>query len=422
MTKTVLYESPQLKPRDGEAIVISTCGHNCGGRCVVNAHVKDDRIVHISTDPRPWNPEHPPLAACARGVGQIERTYHPDRLQYPLRRTGPRGSGQFERISWDEALDEVARQLLRVREKYGNAAILDLGRSGSLSMLHGWAAAKRFLYKFGGCTDLWSNLSAEAEIFALRMTYGTQALSKVSGREPTDYVNSKLIVMWGWSPLDGTFGTATPQYLKHAKQNGTRIICVDPRRTRSSVALADEHIFIRPSTDAAALIAMAQVIVSEGLHDQDYCDRFVLGLDEEHLPPGAPAGASYAFLPDGPERRGPENSGMGGGHHRHSGRDDPPAGDRDRDHQAHRPAWRLRAGADRLRRAVPSRALCACGAHRQCRHPGRQFGWQQRRHRQQRHQKPADRHQPDRRARLLAAARRSVGARQERAVIRPTSS
>ena len=297
MTRSVLYESPRLEPREGEQIVLSTCGHNCGGRCVVNAHVKDDRIVHISTDPRPWNPEHPPLAACARGVGQIERTYHPDRLKYPLRRTGPRGSGQFERISWDEALDEVARQLLRVREKYGNAAILDLGRSGSLSMLHGWAAAKRFLYKFGGCTDLWSNLSAEAEIFSLRMTYGTEALSKVSGREPTDYVNSKLIVMWGWSPLDGTFGTATPQYLRHARQNGTRIICVDPRRTRSSAALADEHIFIRPSTDAAALIAMAQVIVSEGLHDKAYCDRFVLGLDEAHLPPGAPAGASYeAYL------------------------------------------------------------------------------------------------------------------------------
>src|SRR5437899_2577148 len=174
MTRPVLYESPQLSPRAGEAIVTSTCGHNCGG-----------------------------------------------------------------------------------------------------------------------CTDLWSNLSAEAEIFALRMTYGTQALSKVSGREPSGCVNSKLIVMGGWSPLDGTFGTATPQYLKHAKQNGTRIICVDPRRTRSSMALADEHIFIRPSTDAAALIAMAQVIVSEGLHDKAYCDRFVLGLDEDHLPPGAPAGASY---------------------------------------------------------------------------------------------------------------------------------
>ena len=293
MAQATIYEKPRRAARAGETVVTSTCGHNCGGRCVVNAHVVDGRIVRISSDARKWRPDLPPLPACARGVGQIERTYHPDRLQYPLRRTGPRGSGQFERVSWDAALDEVAREMLRVRAEHGNAAILDLSRSGSLSMLHGRAAAKRFLYMFGGCTDLWSNLSAEAEIFALRVTYGTAAESKVSGREPTDYANSKLIVMWGWSPADGTFGTGTQQYLKYARQQGVRIVCIDPRRTRTSAALADEHIFIRPSTDAAALIAMAQVIVSEGLHDQAYCDRHVLGFDEEHLPSGAPAGASY---------------------------------------------------------------------------------------------------------------------------------
>src|SRR5262249_8480452 len=220
-------------------------------------------------------------------------TYHPERLLYPMRRTGARGSGQFERISWDEALDETARQLLRVRGQYGNAAILDCSRSGSMSMLHGRAATKRFFNMFGGFTDLWSNMPAEAEIFALRMTYGTKADAKISGREPTDYVNSKLIVMWGWSPADGTFGTGTQQYLKDAKRHGVRIICVDPRRTRSSQLLADEHIFIKPSTDAAALIAMAYVIVSEGLHDQAYCDRHVLGFDEAHLPAGAPQGSSY---------------------------------------------------------------------------------------------------------------------------------
>src|SRR5262245_59593813 len=114
MTQASIYEKPRLAPRGGETIVTSTCGHNCGGRCVVNAHVVDGRIVKISTDPRRWTPELPPLPACARGVGQIERTYHPDRLQHPLRRVGPRGSGQFERVSWDEALDQVARELLRV--------------------------------------------------------------------------------------------------------------------------------------------------------------------------------------------------------------------------------------------------------------------------------------------------------------------
>ncbi len=293
MARGTIYQRPRVAAKPNEAVVTSTCGHNCGGRCVVNAHVVDGRIVRISTDPRKWEPELPPLHACARGVGQIERVYHPDRLKYPLRRKGPRGSGEFERISWDQALDEVARQLLRVRSEHGSAAILDASRSGSLSVLHGRAAAQRFLYMFGGCTVLWSNMSAEAEIFAVRMTYGAQAVYKSAGREPTDYVNSKLIVMWGWSPGDGTFGTGTYQYLKQAKRQGVRIVCVDPRKTRSSAVLADEHVFIQPSTDTAALIAMAYVIASEGLQDQAYCDAHVLGFDEDHLPPGAPAGASY---------------------------------------------------------------------------------------------------------------------------------
>jgi anaerobic dimethyl sulfoxide reductase subunit A len=160
-------------------------------------------------------------------------------------------------------------------------------------MLHGRGVAQRLLHMFGGCTELWSNISAEAEVFAVRATYGAQAEYKSAGREPTDYVNSRLILMWGWSPADGTFGTGTHQYLKLAKKHGVRIICVDPRRTRTSHEFADQHIFIRPSTDTAALIAMAYVITSEGLHDQAYLDRYVLGFDEAHLPAGAPAGSSY---------------------------------------------------------------------------------------------------------------------------------
>jgi anaerobic dimethyl sulfoxide reductase subunit A len=287
------YEAPRAAPRAGETVVTSTCGHNCGGRCVVNAHVVDGRIVRISTDPRRWTPELPPLHACVRGFGAVERVHHPDRLTHPLRRVGRRGGGHFTRISWDEALDEVAGQMLRIRDTYGPAAILDASRSGNTAMLHGRATLQRLLHRFGGCTELWSNLSAEAEIFALRHTFGPAADYKSSGREPIDYANSRLILLWGWSPGDGHFGTGTFPYLRWAKEQGARIICVDPRRTRTSVVLADEHVFIRPSSDAAALIAMAQVIVSEGRHDQAYCDRYVLGLDEQTLPPGAPPGASY---------------------------------------------------------------------------------------------------------------------------------
>src|SRR3989449_246398 len=294
MSRRILYEAPRVAAAPGERVVTSTCGHNCGGRCVVNAHVRDERIVKISTDPRTWTPEMPPLHACVRGFGQMERVNHPDRLRHPRRRKGPRGAGEFERIAWDEALDEVARQMRRVRDTYGPAAILDCSRTGSLSMLHNArVTAQRLLHRFGGCTELWSNISAEAEVFAVHMTYGAKADYKSGGREPTDYVNSRLIVMWGWSPGDGTFGTGTLQYLRLANRHGARIVCVDPRVTRTSRELADEHVFIRPSTDAAALIAMAYVIVTEGRHDQAFLDRHVLGFDEAHLPPGAPEGASY---------------------------------------------------------------------------------------------------------------------------------
>jgi len=288
-----IYEAAREAGAPGEDVVTSTCGHNCGGRCVVNAHVKDGRIVRISTDPRKWTFEMPPLTACARGFGAADRVNHPDRLRYPMRRVGPRGSGAYERVSWDDALDEVAAQMLRIRDANGPAAILDCSRSGNTAVLHNRAAIQRLLHLFGGCTELWSNLSNEAEIFALRHTYGPAADCKFSGREPTDYVNSRLMILWGWSPADGTFGTNNPQYLRWAHERGVRIVSVDPRVTRTSVQMSDEHIPIRPGTDAAMLIAMAQVVVSEGLHDQAFLDRLVLGFDEAHLPEGAPPGSSY---------------------------------------------------------------------------------------------------------------------------------
>ena len=139
-----IYEAPRPKAKPGETVITSTCGHNCGGRCVVNAHVSDGKIVHISTDQPRWNADHPPLPACARGVGQIERTYHPDRLKYPMRRSGPRGSGQFQRISWDEALSEVASELKRNRVTYGSAPVRAPSHTGRPSSLHARLAPHRF--------------------------------------------------------------------------------------------------------------------------------------------------------------------------------------------------------------------------------------------------------------------------------------
>src|SRR5437867_13152228 len=98
MTPRTIYEAPRIAGAPGKEVFTSTCAHNCGGRCVVNAHVKDGAIVRISTDPRKWPPELPPLTACVRGFGAAERVNHPDRLPHPTRCVGPKASGQHERI------------------------------------------------------------------------------------------------------------------------------------------------------------------------------------------------------------------------------------------------------------------------------------------------------------------------------------
>ena len=419
-----IYQNPRPAGRKGEVVVTSTCGHNCGGRCVVNAHVVDGRIVRISTDPRALA-ARAAAAACLRPRLRPDRAlYHPDRLKHPLRRTGPRGSGPVRAHLVGRGARRGRRaRCCACRDQYGNAAILDASRSGSLSALHGRGVAQRFLYMFGGCTELWSNMSAEAEIFAVRMTFGAKADYKSAGREPTDYVNSKLILMWGWSPADGTFGTGTYQYLKEAKKQGVRIVCVDPAADPHEPALADEHIFIQPSTDAAALIAMAYVIVSEGLHDQAYCDRHVLGFDEDAPAAGRARAARPTVVPAGRERRRAEDARMG----RRAITGIPAETIRRLaiEFATTKPAalqCGYAPGPHRLRRAVPPRRLCARGDHRQCRHRRRQLRRQQRRHRPHRHQEPAGRHQPDRRRGSRRRCWPTCWRAARRAAIRPTSS
>lgn len=281
-----------------ERVFSSTCPHNCGGRCVVRAHVRDGRIVGISTDESPWTPELPSLRACGRGFAAADRVNHKDRLLHPQRRVGARGEGRFERCSWDEALDLVAERMLSIRERHGAAAILDCSRTGSTTMLHSRATVGRLLNMFGGCTQLWGSLSNEAELFAIEQTFGVRE-AKATGREGIDYVNSKLIVMWGWGPADGTFGTNTVQYLNRAKQAGVKIVSVNPRRSASLARLAERNYPIRPGTDTAMLLAMAWTILGEGLHDQAFLDQYTVGFDPAHLPPGAAPGSDFRSYVEG---------------------------------------------------------------------------------------------------------------------------
>ena len=197
---------------------------------------------------RRWQPELPPLHACARGFGQIERAYHPDRLQYPLRRVGPRGSRPVRaHLLGRGAGRGRARDAARARDLRQRRHPRLPRAPAACRCCTAAASAQRFLYMFGGCTELWSNMSAEAEVFAVRMTYGAKADYKSAGREPTDYVNSKLILMWGWSPGDGTFGTGTLPVSEGRRRSRACASSASIRAGRvTSRQLADEHIFIQP--------------------------------------------------------------------------------------------------------------------------------------------------------------------------------
>jgi anaerobic dimethyl sulfoxide reductase subunit A len=255
-----------------EEIVRTGGCFDCGGKCIYQVHLQDGVPVRVEPSAE--------LKACARGYGLLCRMLSPDRLRYPLMRTGARGSeAGFQRISWDEALDRVARELRLVRERHGNQAILPLTASGSPGRLHSPAVLFRLLNKLGGCSMRWGSYSGEAAYFSGKTTYGTYATENTRD----DLVNSKLIIMWGWNPANTIWGTDTPYHICNAKDAGARIIAVDPRFHDSAATWTDTWIPIRPGTDAAMLISMAYVIMEERLQDQDFLDRYTLGYDRYRL-------------------------------------------------------------------------------------------------------------------------------------------
>ncbi|MFX1573527.1 MAG: molybdopterin-dependent oxidoreductase [Promethearchaeota archaeon] len=252
-------------------IINTGCCHDCGGRCTLKAHVKDGKIIRFETD----NGEEPQLRACLRGRAYRQKVYHPDRLKYPMRRIGERGEGKFERISWDEALDIVAKKLKEIKEKYGNSSILLVPGGGNQGMLHGVVPVGLMLNQFGGFTRMWGIPSYEGALFASMATYGTM----MTGNAREDLLHSKLIIMWGWNPANTIWDPSTPLMLAKAREKGIKIINIDPIFTDSAAILANQWIPIRPGTDSAMLIAMAYVIIKENLQDQNFIDKYTVGYD-----------------------------------------------------------------------------------------------------------------------------------------------
>ncbi len=254
-------------------IIRATSAFDCGGRCPLRLHVKNNKIIRVEGD----DAEEPhQLRACLRCRAYRKYIHHQDRLKYPLKRIGKKGEGKFKRISWDEALGEIAKKLEHVKKIYGNESIFLVNGAGYLGALHDGTFALILLSQFGGYSTRYGNVSSEGSLWACLTHYG----SIMVGNSREDFLNSKLIIMWGWDPARTISGTNTIYHLIRAKEAGAKIICIDPRYHDSAAILADEWIPIFPGTDTAMMVSMAYVIIKENLCDQAFLDKYTVGFDK----------------------------------------------------------------------------------------------------------------------------------------------
>lgn len=266
-----------------ETKIIPTTGrNNCGGRCIIYAHVRDGIIEKLSTETT-GTPEHPvPLCACARGLNYHKTFLGEDRLRWPMKRTGERGEGKFSRISWEEALDILTSEYIRIRDTYGPGSRYVNDGCGISAVMRGDRIMRRLLALDGGYLGSYNSYSSACIRNATDITYGTSE----TGTHPSDWLNSQLIILWGHNPAETRFDSSSMFYLKKAKAAGIPVIVIDPRKNDTVLALDARWIPIRPATDSALADAMAYVIIKEGLQDQGFLDTCCLGFDAAHMPEG----------------------------------------------------------------------------------------------------------------------------------------
>lgn len=278
----------------------SSCNVNCGSRCPLRMTVTDGTITRIDPDDTGTDDlgklGTQSVRACVRGRAIRQRVYSPERLKYPMKRVGKRGSGEFEQISWDEAYQLIADKWSEVIEKYGNEAVYfnyGTGAIGGTMQMHyaGLSMICRLANMLGGYLNFYSDYSTAQITAAYPYYYGQW----VAGNSFDDAQYSKLLVLWGNNPhetrMSGGGETFVTQQVK--RMGNTKVIVIDPRLSDTAVTIADQWVPLRPNTDAALVAGMAHVMITEKLLDQEFLDTYCVGFDEDHMPEGAPKGASY---------------------------------------------------------------------------------------------------------------------------------
>src|SRR5579872_7322581 len=246
----------------------SVCALDCPDCCSVLVTVENGRATRLR-----GNPAHPVTRGflCGKVAQYLEREYSPGRLLHPQKRTGAKGEGRFTRISWDEALDTIARRLAAIAQELGSEAILPYSYAGTMGLLNNAGMDRRFFHRLGASRldrTICSSTGGAALTATLGLRYAT---------EPEQFRDAKLILAWA-ANIHGTNIHLWP-FIVEARRQGAKFYAIDPIRTRTA-ALADRHFPIYPGSDLALALGMAHVIIGEGLHDRDYVEKYTHGFED----------------------------------------------------------------------------------------------------------------------------------------------
>lgn len=249
-------------------IVVGACPHDCPDTCSILTTVEDGKAIAVR-----GNPDHPFTKGrlCVKVNNYEERVYSDQRVLYPLKRVGPKGSGSFSRISWDEATTEIAARWKAIMAEHGPEAILPYSYLGTQGIINGLNVGDPLFNKLGATVSE-RTFCDSASCTAYMMTIG-----HTPGADPESFVHSKYIILWACNTLS-TNSHHWP-FIEQAKKNGAKLVVIDPVRTRTA-RLADWHIPIRPGTDCALALAMIHIVIKENLIDREYIDKHTLGFDE----------------------------------------------------------------------------------------------------------------------------------------------
>ncbi len=274
-------------------VVHAACPHDCPDACGVLITIEDGRATKIQGDP-----EHPVTRGflCAKVAKYLDRVYSPERVLYPMRRVKAKGTASlregragtpvappsaFERISWDEALDEIAHRFRRIIAQYGLESILPYSYGGTIAALNGASMDRRFFHRLGA-SQLERSICSSAGEEGLKSVIGVKL-----GTEPEQFAHSRYIIAWG-SNIHGNNVHLWP-FIAEARRKGAKLVVIDPYRTRTAKC-ADWYLPINPGTDAALALGLMHVIIKENLFDADYVSRYTIGFEDlkaraEQYPP-----------------------------------------------------------------------------------------------------------------------------------------